>query len=59
MADEGGGGEGDGDPRLKMLEVYSLKTLKQVRSPSTHSAQISHPLSVVLPSRKETSGTRC
>lgn len=29
MAEEGGDGEG-GDPRLKMLEEYSLKTLKQV-----------------------------
>ena len=29
MADDRGG-EGEGDPRLKMLEEYSLKTLKQV-----------------------------
>lgn len=29
MADDGGEGDG-GDPRLKILEQYSLKTLKQV-----------------------------
>ena len=31
MADDGEGGEGGGgDLRMKMLEQYSLKTLKQV-----------------------------
>ena len=30
MAEEGEGGEGEGDSRMKMLEIYTLKTLKQV-----------------------------
>lgn len=31
MAEDGEGGErSEGDPRMKMLEIYGLKTLKQV-----------------------------
>ena len=62
MSEEGGGeGEG-GEPRLKFLEEYSLKTLKQVyrqkAAVSWAGKNCLGQLSICMFFRKETSGPR-
>lgn len=64
MAEDGDGEEGSGgDPRMKLLELYSLKTLKQVAACTLRLVLYSTRLGLYIRAfcdvfRKETNGTR-